>query len=323
MQKEHIPEEIPNDATSNHNSDVTNDLEEDDALENERKRKWREEMDLATLMASQENSKPAKKPKRKNEKPKQEQQPFNSSIFVSGLPKDITVPDILEYFEKKCGQVKLDSVTAIPKIKFYKGEDGENTGDALITFFKEPSVALAIALLDETEIKPGHMIKIQVAQFKEKEKQPQQALSTSITGTMRKKTKPVVDQNRKLQWGFGGDTRFEGRARSVILKHMFTPDEFAQEPLLREELKQDIKGECEKLGPVEKIRIFQDNPDGVVEVKFKLPTSAEECVTMMQGRHFGGRVITAELWDQKTNYFVKESKEEQEQRHEKFGNLVE
>lgn len=35
---------------------------------------------------------------------------------------------------------------------------------------------------------------------------------------------------------------------TVILKHMFHPDEMAENPLLREDLEDDIKTECAKHG---------------------------------------------------------------------------
>lgn len=48
-----------------------------------------------------------------------------------------------------------DIVTGEPKIKLYKDESGTLKGDALITFFKEESVPLAINLLDDAEFRLG------------------------------------------------------------------------------------------------------------------------------------------------------------------------
>ena len=41
---------------------------------------------------------------------------------------------------------------------------------------------------------------------------------------------------------------------TVILKHMFKPEEFDIEPELKEALHADISSECAKLGKVEKVR---------------------------------------------------------------------
>ena len=41
---------------------------------------------------------------------------------------------------------------------------------------------------------------------------------------------------------------------TVILEHMFHPSEMEEEATLREDLEDDIKTECTKMGPVEKAR---------------------------------------------------------------------
>lgn len=42
-----------------------------------------------------------------------------------------------------------------PKVKLYAKEDGSFSGDALVVYFKEESVALAVAMLDEAELRLG------------------------------------------------------------------------------------------------------------------------------------------------------------------------
>ena len=44
---------------------------------------------------------------------------------------------------------------------------------------------------------------------------------------------------------------------TVILEHMFHPSEMEEEATLREDLEDDIKTECIKMGPVEKVRHAQ------------------------------------------------------------------
>lgn len=41
---------------------------------------------------------------------------------------------------------------------------------------------------------------------------------------------------------------------TVILQHMFHPSEMEEEATLREDLEDDIKTECTKMGPVEKVK---------------------------------------------------------------------
>ncbi len=40
---------------------------------------------------------------------------------------------------------------------------------------------------------------------------------------------------------------------TVVLEHMFHPSEMEEEATLREDLEDDIKTECTKMGPVEKV----------------------------------------------------------------------
>lgn len=47
---------------------------------------------------------------------------------------------------------------------------------------------------------------------------------------------------------------------------------------------------------------MQRHPEGVAQVTFKEPEEAQECVQLLNGRWFGQRKITAEIWDGKTKY---------------------
>jgi HIV Tat-specific factor 1 len=67
---------------------------------------------------------------------------------------DTTADEVKEVFSK-CGVIMEDITTGEPKIRLYKAESGALKGDALITFFKEESVPLAINLLDDAEFRLG------------------------------------------------------------------------------------------------------------------------------------------------------------------------
>lgn len=74
------------------------------------------------------------------------------------------------------------------------------------------------------------------------------------------------------------------------------------------------------------IRVYQHHPECVVSIKFKQADPAQECLKLMNGRFFGGRQLTAELWDGITNYNVKkaqESEEEQAARLARFAAEIE
>ena len=72
---------------------------------------------------------------------------------MTGLPPDTGQDEIVERFSK-CGVIE-EAEDGEPKVKLYAKEDGSFSGDALVVFFKEDSVILAVNLLDEAELRLG------------------------------------------------------------------------------------------------------------------------------------------------------------------------
>jgi HIV Tat-specific factor 1 len=61
-------------------------------------------------------------------------------------------------------------VLGLPRIKLYKDKDGKVQGDALIVYWKEESVPLAVTMLDETQFcyrdgRVGPQIHVEKASF--------------------------------------------------------------------------------------------------------------------------------------------------------------
>lgn len=79
--------------------------------------------------------------------------PKKTAVWVSNLPPNTTV-DLLQTVFSKAGVLHLDEIGE-PRIKLYYDDDGKFKGDALIMYFKEGSVDLAITLLDDTELELG------------------------------------------------------------------------------------------------------------------------------------------------------------------------
>jgi len=80
--------------------------------------------------------------------------------------------ELLERFGK-CGVIEEDD-EGEPKIKMYAREDGSFSGEALVVFFKEDSVTLALNLMDEAELRLGDgstRMKVQMAEFGHKQQQ--------------------------------------------------------------------------------------------------------------------------------------------------------
>jgi HIV Tat-specific factor 1 len=104
----------------------------------------------------------------KNEEAKQPRSK-NTAVYVTNLPVDTEVDEIVERFGR-FGVIEEDD-QGEAKVKLYATEDGTFSGEALVVFFKEESVTLAISLLDETELRlgePSTVMKVQRAEFKHK-----------------------------------------------------------------------------------------------------------------------------------------------------------
>ena len=64
---------------------------------------------------------------------------------------------------------------------------------------------------------------------------------------------------------------------------------YADEPNFFKFLEEDVRMECEKLGEILRIKIFEKNSEGVIQIKFKEALAAENCIKLMNNRFFDGR----------------------------------
>ncbi|MED6266015.1 HIV Tat-specific factor 1, partial [Characodon lateralis] len=87
-----------------------------------------------------------------------------------------------------------------------------------------------------------------------------------------------------------------------------------EDPLVLNEYREDLRTECEKFGEVKKVILFDRHPDGVASVAFKEPEQADACILSFNGRWFGGRQLSAQLWDGTTDHQVEETSREREER---------
>lgn len=77
----------------------------------------------------------------------------NTAVFVSGLPPDTTAEELASRFGKF--GVLMEDDEGSPKIKLYADDNGSFSGEALVVYFMEDSVDLAIRMLDEAELRLG------------------------------------------------------------------------------------------------------------------------------------------------------------------------
>ena len=87
--------------------------------------------------------------------------------------------------------------------------------------------------------------------------------------------------------------RLEKLSKMVILRHMFRKEDIARDVSLMAEIKADLLDECEKIGTVTKIDLYDLSDDGVCSIRFTEIESAMACVALMNGRYFDGLRIEA------------------------------
>lgn len=234
----------------------------------------------------------------------------NTNVYVSGLPPDITVDEFIQLMSK-FGIIMRDPQTEEFKVKLYKDDQGNLKGDGLCCYLKKESVELALKLLDEDEIR-GYKLHVEVAQFQ---------LKGEYDASKKKKKckdykKKLSLQQKQLDWRperRAGPNRLR-HERVVILKNMFHPMDFEDDPLVLNEIREDLRVECSKFGQIRKLLLFDRHPDGVASVSFREPEEADYCIQTLDGRWFGGRQITAQAWDGTTDYQVEETSREREER---------
>jgi len=93
----------------------------------------------------------------------------NTAVYVSGLPVDTNLEELVDRFSK-CGVIEEED-EGEPKVKMYASDDGSFSGEALVVYFKEDSVTLAVNLLDEAELRLGDLntvMSVQRADFTHK-----------------------------------------------------------------------------------------------------------------------------------------------------------
>lgn len=251
-------------------------------------------------------------------------------MYVTGLPLDATVEEVHDLFSRKCGVIAEEIDSGRPRIKLYTDSDGSFKGDALVVFFKPQSVEMAIMLLDDTDFRfspsgaTAGKMRVQAADLSykktsyddnaagdsvgQKHAQPRAGSNgdKSKTGARRndQDKQKIIRKTQKLDakladWDDDEPSTIHPESKSskwdkvVILSHMFTLRELEEDPTAILDIKEDIREECEKLGPVTNVVLFDKEEEGIVSVKFQTAEAADACLQLMHGRAFDGRTVEA------------------------------
>ncbi|EPZ33746.1 hypothetical protein O9G_002384 [Rozella allomycis CSF55] len=227
------------------------------------------------------------KSKKKSSK-KRVKENVNTSVYVSQLPEDVTVKDL-------------------ERIKIYHDEHGNPKGDALITYFKPESVDLAISLLDETEIAPGCIIRVQEPIYETKD-------DDNIDEKKKKKKTDKKIVKKRIETMENQKIAAAKECSSISDVHKNRNGN----PRLILELKDELRSECGKIGPVPSVQVY-DKSDGFCSVRFKNENDAAICIKKLNARipsEFSELTNLKKLQRQ-------EEDEEEEDRINKFGEWLE
>lgn len=237
----------------------------------------------------------------------------NTAIYISGLPVDITIDELVEIVTKY-GMLLRDDKNK-PKLKLYMDADGQPKGDALCTYIKVESVNLALDVLNGSQLR-GKTISVERAKFQMKG-QFDPALKPKRKKNYKERQKKIHEKLLGWQPDRLPNEPLKNE-RIVIIKNLFAPTDFDKDVQLLLEYQQDIRSECVKCGEVKKVTLYDRHPEGVAQVTFREPTEAQTCIQLLNGRWFGQRQITAEIWDGKTKYKINETEAEIEARIDKW-----
>ncbi|KAL6176019.1 hypothetical protein ACLB2K_052655 [Fragaria x ananassa] len=85
-----------------------------------------------------------------------------------------------------------------------------------------------------------------------------------------------------LDWGGHDDAKL--LIPAPVLLYMFNVAEMKADERLRRELQADVEEECQKLGPVDSVKVCENHPQGVVLVRLKDRKDGQKCIELMNGR---------------------------------------
>jgi len=243
----------------------------------------------------------------------------NTSVYVSGLPLDITLEEFTEMMQKY-GIIQTNPTTNQLKIKLYYDKEGNLKGDGLCNYLKKESVTLAINMLHESKMRQSSVVKVQPAKFELKGEYDPTKKPKMLSKKEKKQIQKQID--KKLDWKLGSSEKVSKYDKVVIFKNLFKPSIFDTNPVLITEIKDDLRSQCEAFGTVKKVVLFDRHCEGVCSVAFKEVKDAITCMESLNGRLFSGNKIEASLWDGVTDYQIEETDLEREERLKNWQNYL-
>jgi len=280
-------------------------------------------------MEEEEERKREEEAKKKQEKEKQKKKEpewyniddaHNTHVYLSHLPLSYTRDQVVA-LASKCGLLLKDPDSNDFRVKLYTNPDGSFKGDATCIYIKVESVQLALQMLDDYQVEPGHRIKAERAKYQLKGE-----YNAKLKPKKRKKKiieKMAKTQDKLLSWGAepvkGARSKHDN---TVVVKHAFDPQAFEEDPALIDRAKALLRARCVSFGALRKLELFDRHPDGVAKVTFADVVAADLCVASMHGRLLDGRTLDVATWDGRACYKVEETEEQREARLKKWDEFL-
>ncbi|KAF2463181.1 uncharacterized protein BDR25DRAFT_246388, partial [Lindgomyces ingoldianus] len=230
----------------------------------------------------------------------------NKAVYVTGLPLDATADEIDDVFSRYCGMIAVGT-DGNKRIKLYNGDDGKFKGEALVVFFRKESIAQALRMLDEQPLRigGGEIMHIQEADMSYKKNEIAQLKGMAKKAQVQNRAameREVNDwsEDEEILKELPVDEKKENKHKKiVIVKHAFTLEEIEENPALILDIKQDLREEAEKHGPVTNVVLYDKEPDGIVTVRFQSTASTEGFIMNTDGRFYGGQQLESVVAEHK------------------------
>ncbi|EUD70283.1 hypothetical protein YYG_04599 [Plasmodium vinckei petteri] len=253
--------------------------------------------DLEKIKKRNKKKKYLERKKKKIEEGICERKIKNSSVYISGLPKDVTQEEINNVF-KKAGIIKIDSETTKPKIKIYYDENNNVKGDALVTYVYTQSVDIAIKYFDKFHFRQNCVINVEKAQFNKKIEHHK--ISKEEILIKKKKIQAAKYEQYRLQnWG---EVYTGSKKKIVIFRNAFSYEDalkYDEGDPFYDFIKNLIETEVKKYAPVHKVYPIPKHPHGIVCVKFKGIEEAEMIIEYFKDVELNDKKLEVYFYDGK------------------------
>ena len=224
------------------------------------------------------------------------------SVTLSNLPPTATIKDV-SLFCARAGSIATHPVTGEELILL-----NSKKATATVTYDYHAGAACAVKILNGEIMGDENRVTVKMA-----EKDPDDLKSWlkerrkyhAYVGSHEEELNPSEAKKQKI----------------MVIKGVFKPRDLVEDFNLYNVIVQDITKICSEYGKVTLVKPIENNPLGVVLVRFDEPKSVALCIADVDGASYKEHKLSAEPWDG-TNFAYRESEESERRRIELFGKFL-